>query len=42
MKKIIKKWGDSFVIRFSPDEVKILRIKEDEIVNVEITKEKQK
>ena len=42
MKKIVKKWGESFVIRLSPDEVKILKLKEGDIVDVEITKEKQK
>ena len=42
MKKIVKKWGESFVIRLSPDEVKILKLKEGDIVDVEITKEKTK
>lgn len=37
MKKIIKMWGKSFVIRLSPDEVKIIGLKEGDIVNVDIT-----
>jgi antitoxin component of MazEF toxin-antitoxin module len=34
MKKIIKKWGDSLVIRFSPDDVKIFNLKEGDIVEI--------
>ena len=36
MKKIIKKFGDSYILRISPDEMKIFNLKEGSIVNVEI------
>ena len=39
MKKIIKKWGDSLVIRLNSDEAKILKIKEGDIVSVTIKKQ---
>lgn len=38
MKKIIKKWGDSLVIRISPEEAKVLKIKQGDIVSVTIKK----
>jgi len=42
MKKIIKKFGDSYVIRINPDEMKIYGLKKGSIVNVEITLESKK
>ena len=36
MEKIIKKWGDSLVIRFNPEEIKINKLKEGSIINIEI------
>lgn len=35
MKKIIKKWGDSLVIRLSPEEVKIFNLKEGDIIEID-------
>ncbi len=34
MKKIIKKWGDSLIIRFSPEDLKIYNLKEGDIVEI--------
>lgn len=35
MKKIIKKWGDSIVIRFSPEEVRIFNLKEGDVIEID-------
>ena len=42
MKKIIKKWGDSYVIGLSSEDVKIYDLKEGDVVDIELTKEKRK
>lgn len=42
MKKIIKKWGSSLVIRFNPDDVKIYDLKEGDTLDIEIVKLKEK
>jgi antitoxin component of MazEF toxin-antitoxin module len=34
MKKRIKKWGDSLIIRFSPDDVDLYNIKEGDIIDL--------
>jgi len=36
MEKIIKKWGNSLIIRFSPEEVEINNLKEGEIIEFNI------
>ena len=38
MKKIIKKWGDSFVLVLSPEEIKIYGLQEGSMVDVELAK----
>lgn len=38
MKKIIKKYGDSIVIRFSSEEVKIYDLKVEDIVEIHLRK----
>ena len=38
MKKIIKKYGDSLVINFTKDERKLYRLKEGDVIDVEINK----
>lgn len=35
MKKIVKKWGDSIIIRFSPEETKIFDLKEGDIIIID-------
>jgi antitoxin component of MazEF toxin-antitoxin module len=35
MKKIIKKWGPSLVIRFSPDDMEMYGIKEGDIIEID-------
>lgn len=34
MKKIIKKWGNSLVIRFSPDDVSMFGLREGDVVDI--------
>ena len=41
MKKIIKKWGGSLVIVFNKDDIKILNIKEGEVIDLEIIKNRK-
>lgn len=36
MKKIVKKWGNSLVIRFSPEEVEINKLEEGTIIDINI------
>ena len=38
MKKFIKKYGDSLVINFTKDERKLYRLKEGDVIEVEIGK----
>lgn len=38
MKKIIKKWGSSFIISLTPEEMKIYKFKESEVIDVELAK----
>ena len=38
MEKIIKKWGDSFVVIISPDDMRINNLKEGDILDMEICK----
>jgi hypothetical protein len=38
MRKIIKKYGDSFIIRLSPEDMKANKLKEGDIVDMEIKK----
>ena len=38
MKKIIKKWGESLIIRLSPDEIQIYDLKEGDAIDIEIIK----
>lgn len=40
MKKIIKQWGDSFVIVLSPEDMKIYSLNVADIIDIEIVKEK--
>ena len=40
--KKIKKWGDSLVITISHEDVKILKLKEGDVVQIEILKEVSK
>lgn len=35
MKKIIKRWGRSLVIRFSPEEMKVFDLKQGDIVELD-------
>ena len=35
MKKILKKWGGSIIIRFSPEEVKIFNLKKDDVLELD-------
>jgi len=37
MKKIIKKFGGSFIIRITPQEMKIYNLKLNDIVDIEIS-----
>jgi antitoxin component of MazEF toxin-antitoxin module len=37
MLKIIKKWGNSLVIRFDPEDIEILKIKEGQIVEIKVS-----
>ena len=41
MIKVIKKYGSSFVVRISPDEMKYLGLKKGDAVDVEIKPRKQ-
>lgn len=34
MKKRIKKWGDSLIIRFSPDDIDIYNIREGDVIDL--------
>jgi len=38
MKKIIRKWGDSIVIRLTPEEAEIYELKKGDVVDIEICK----
>ena len=38
MEKIIKKWGNSLVIRFNPEELEINKITEGDVVEITIKK----
>ena len=42
MKKIIKQWGSSLGILFDKEDVEILKLREGEIVDIEIQKEEKK
>ena len=42
MKKIIKKTGNSLIILLNVEDVKIYDLKEGDIVDIELTKEKRK
>ena len=42
MKKIIKKYGNSFVILLDNEDMKIYKLSEGEIVDIEIKKEAKK
>jgi len=35
MKKIVKKWGASIVIRFTPEEAKIFNLKEGCVIEID-------
>jgi antitoxin component of MazEF toxin-antitoxin module len=39
MKKIVKKWGDSFVVILSREDMKIYNLKEGDILDIEFCKE---
>ena len=41
MKKILKMWGDSLIIRISPDDAKIYKIKKGDYIDIEIKKIKK-
>ena len=36
-RRLVKRWGNSFIIRFSPDEVEILNLKENDIIDFQVT-----
>lgn len=36
--KIVKKWGDSMIIVVSPEELKMLKIKEGDVIEIDIEK----
>jgi antitoxin component of MazEF toxin-antitoxin module len=40
MRKIIKKWGDSFIITISPEDMKIYGLSEGEIIDFDVMKVK--
>lgn len=42
MKKVIKKWGHSLVIVITKEDKEILHLKEGDVIDVEIRKEKGK
>ena len=42
MKKIIKQWGASMVVLIDPEDAQILKIKAGDIVEVSITKTKER
>lgn len=42
MKKIIKKWGDSLVIRFSPEECEIHDLEKGRVIDFTITRNGEK
>ena len=37
--KEIKKWGDSLIITISPEDARIMKLKEGDVVQIEILKE---
>ena len=39
MKKIVKRWGGSYIIRLTPEEMKAYGLKEGDTLEVEIKKE---
>ena len=39
MKKIIKKWGDSFVVTLDPEDMKIYDFELGDVIDIEIKKE---
>lgn len=42
MKKIIKKWGSSNVIILSAEDMKIYKLKEGDVVDIELCKEEKR
>ena len=40
MKKIIKKYGNSLVITLDPEDIIIFKLKEGDIIDIEISKQK--
>jgi hypothetical protein len=39
MKKIVKKYGNSFVILLDTEDIKIYKLNEGDVVNIELIKE---
>ncbi|HUS51638.1 MAG TPA: hypothetical protein VMZ91_15840 [Candidatus Paceibacterota bacterium] len=42
MKKIIKKYGNSFVILLDTEDITIYKLKEGDVVNIELKKQEKK
>lgn len=41
MQKIVKKWGNSLVIKFDVEDVEIYKLKEGDVLDLELTKIKR-
>jgi len=42
MKKIVKKYGNSFIILLDQEDVSIYKLKEGDVIDIEIKNEKRK